>query len=662
MIPRLPQSTAKWSEENLRLPSEVGAFQSKFDLQYGPHLYGIFAAMDDPDTTEVYCMKAAQVLWTTALVAYIFNRVCGTGGVILGMFSSESQAKKFSEKKLKTMGKATPEIAEKIDFSSSPRSGNSILSKSWDGGWMEFFGSNAAGNMKMTTADFVFVEEPDDANENVGNQGDSIKLLFERTKRVRRPKRVLGGTPSVKGFSRVAEHIDRSDKRVLPVACHDCGHAHPLVFEQLQGWQASDKPVGEKHPIYGHHKPENTVYACPECGSAWDDFQRKENIRATVYAAIDAGDPLCGWVPTSEGGHGVAGFTGLNELYSCLPGVGQADMIRDYLEAEHYAARGDNTKQIVFINSKLGRAYEYEDTRADADTLREEAKADSESQRKELLCPSEAFLVTIGIDVQDDRLAVVIRAHGRSRRSWLIYADELHAEKTTINELDSVWSRLDELVFSAFEHESGGSIFAAAISIDSGGHATDAVYDWVLTRQKRYPTVLVMAIKGSSAKTDPQVFVRPSASKALAHKDPKKMTKAEKKGVRLHIVGTGKAKDYLLDQMTLNSQGMGRFHFYNAEMMRVDYFDQMLAESKIPDKSGRKVWRQKPGSPCEFWDCEVYAEHAARSQRVHTLTAYDWDELERKVKQSDLFGDVRPLVEEGGGLMPAPRRESNYRI
>ncbi|NIB44823.1 phage terminase large subunit family protein [Pseudomaricurvus alkylphenolicus] len=659
LVPKSPESTADWSQESLRLPREVGAFQTKFDLDYGPHLYGIFAAFDDPEIPEVYCMKAAQVLWTTALIAYIFNRVCGPGCVILGMFASDSQARKFSQKKLEPMGKATPEVQKLVDFTTSRRSGNSILSKQWEGGWMEFFGSNAAGNMKSTTADFVFVEEPDDANENVGNQGDSIKLLFERTKRARRPKKILGGTPSVKGFSRVAEHIERSDKRVLPVKCHECGEAHPLMFEQLWGWQAPDNPESEKHPIYGFHRPELTVYACPGCGTEWDDFQRKENIRNTVYDAMEAGDPLCGWVPTSNS-PGVAGFTGLNELYSCLPGVGMADMVRDYLEAEHYADLGDNTKKIVFINSKLGRAYEYEDTRSDADTLRKEAKADPESQHDELMCPDQGLIITIGIDVQDDRLAVVIRAHGRKRRSWLMYADELYAEKTTINDQDAVWTALDKLVFSPFEHESGGSIFASAITIDSGGHATDAVYEWVSTREKKYPTVEIMAGKGSSSKTDPPVFVTPS--KTLTHKDPKKRTKADKKGLKLYIIGTNKAKDYVSDQMALNAKGVGRFHYFNSDQMRDDYFDQLLAESKIPDKSGRKTWKQKPGCPCEFWDCEVYAEHAARAVNVHTKSDKQWDEIELNIKQSDLFSEARPLEVVESELEEAPRRESNYRI
>lgn len=660
MIIEKPLPTAEWAQRSLKLPRELGAFQSNFDLEYGPHLYGIFAAMDDPKIPEIYCMKAAQVLWTTALIAYIFRRVKYGGGVMLGMFSSESMAKKFSRTKLKPMGVATQEIADIIDFSTSTRSGNSILDKNWDGGLLTMFGSNSAGNAKSTTANFVFVEEPDDANENVGSQGDSIKLLFERTKRVKAPKKILGGTPSVKGFSRVDQYIELSDKRVLPVKCHDCGAVHPLVWEQVQGWEARGDELGEKHPIFGHHKPEYACYVCPDCGSAWDDYQRKENIRSTVREAIEAEDPNFGWVATAPFS-GAAGFTGLNELYSCLPGVGMQSMVKDYLEAEFYAERGDTTKKIVFINSKLGRAYEYQDNRSDAETMRNEAKEDPSSQHGELLCPEGGLLVTAGVDVQDDRLAICIRAHGRDRRSWLMYADEIYAEKTTINSKDRVWPALDDLLFQAFEHESGSSVYLTAITIDSGGHATDAVYDWVLSRSKRYPKVLIMAGKGSSSKTDPQIFVQPSTAKTLTHKNPEKKTKADRKGVKLYIIGTNKAKDYINDQMSLNAQGIGRFHYYHDDQLRTDYFDQLLAESKIPGKDGRKTWKQKAGCPCEFWDCEVYAEHSARARRVHLMKPREWDELERSIKQSDLFTEAAPQKsEEKEELQEAPRYKSDY--
>lgn len=639
--PKPPTSTADWSQENLRLPRETGAFQSRFELDYGPHLYGIFAAFDDPNIEEIYCMKAAQVLWTTSLLAYIFHRMDMNPGVFLGMFASEGAAKKFSLSKLKPMGMETDPIAKMIDFSSR-KEGNSILRKEFKGGFLEMMGSNAIWGVKSTTADFVFVEEPDDANENLGDQGDSIKLLFERTKRVRRPKKILGGTPSVKGFSRVEEYIARSDKRVLPIRCHDCGEYHVLDFENIVGWEATGQ-TGVAHDIYGYNKPENAVYACPECGSIWDDFTRKQNIRETVQIAMDNGDPLCGWVATRETKK-IAGFTQLNELYSCLPGVGVEAMVADHLEAEFYASKGDTTKKIVFINSKLGKPYQFEDGRENAETLRELSRKDPLGQHKQNLCPSQGLVITVGVDVQDNRLAIVVRAWGRDYHSWLLYADEIYAQVATTDAKDPVWDELDKIVFSPFEHESGNSIYAKSISIDSGGHATDSVYNWVVTRNKKYPAVNVMAIKGSNAKNNPKVFAHPTSSKSLETKRPEKMTKAERKGVKLYIVGTQRAKDHIAEQMGLASKGQTRMHFMRDEDLRNDYFDHMLGEAKVPDKSGNFSWQKKSGCAVEFWDCEVYAQHSARGLGVFSKSDRDWDDIEHELIQSDLFADSAPLI------------------
>lgn len=653
--PRKPQGTAQWAEDNLRLPPETGAFRETFSLEYGPHLHGIFAALDDPKTEEVYCMKASQVLWTTALIAYLFRRVDLMPGVILGMFSSEGAAKKLVLEKLNVMGQATPVIADKIDFSNARKKGNTLLRKHYDQGFYSLFGSNAVSNVKGTTASFVFVEEPDDANENVGCQGDSIKQLFTRTKRaVYNRKKVLGGTPAVKGFSRVEEYINLSDKRVLPIVCGDCGDAHVLNFDNVMGYEGEPASGQEKHPIYGYAQPKKAVYVCPHCGAIWDDYARKENIKNTVQAAIDRNDPLCGWVKTRNI-EGVAGFTELSELYSCLPGNGHQALVESYLEAEYYASRGDNTKQIVFINQNLGKPYEYQDGRDDSDALQENAKQDPQSQRAAKVVPSAASMITVGVDVQDNRLAIVIRAHGRDRESWLIFADEIYAKGGTENDKDPVWQALDRHVFASFEHETGRSLYADAISIDTGGHATDAVYTWVLSRTKKYPGVKILAIKGSSSRTDPPVFKHPE-NKPLAHKNPDKMTKADRRGVKLYMVGTNKAKDYLADQLRMNMRGDGRFHFYNAAAMRPDYFEQLVAESKIPDKSGRHIWKQKSGCACEFWDCEVYAEHAARALGIHTQSHKKWEEKEKQIHNADLFAEAKPLTQVAPAE-PEPERQ-----
>jgi phage terminase large subunit GpA-like protein len=630
--PPINLPTSEWSEKYLRLPKENSDTPGNYELYYVPYFYGIYNALDDPNIPEVVCMKAAQVAWTTGLIAYILKRVDVSPSAMIGMFASEGAARDFSDEKLVPIVRETSRLRGKIDTTTSRKSGNRALHKNFPGGFLKLISSNAVRSVKSTPAKLVFVEEPDDANENVKDQGDSVLLLWERTKRQRNPKRILGGTPKVKGFSRVERYTLRSDKRMLPVVCHDCNESHVLDFENVK-WDSAER---EWHPEYGKALPESAVYACPHCGSAWDDYQRKENIRNTVYAAIEAGDKNAGWVATAEYS-GVAGFMELSELYACLPGAGLADLVKSYLEAEYRSEQGDENAKVVFVNSKLGRPYEFDDDRDDADGLQKRAQADQESQHDELLCPHDGLLLTCGIDVQHDRVELTIRAWGRDEESWLVLYQAIYASQGCVEKNDPVWNELDKVVFGGIEHERGMQVYVSAISIDSSdGTTSDAVYNWVRTRQKKYPHRLIMAIKGASS-GDPEIFATPKV-KSIDHKNPKKSTKADRHGVKVFIVGTNKAKDWLAGHMKLNGSGAGRFHYYAD--VRNDYFDHMTAEAKVPGRLGKKTWQCRAGRRCEAWDCEVYALHAARAKRLHLYKPEDWKKLEAELTQADLFAAV----------------------
>ena len=651
MKPPTDQPTSKWAEQYLKLPKENSDTPGGYELYYVPYLYGIFSAFDDPLIPEIVCMKAAQVAWTTALIAYILKRVDVSPSAMIGMFATEKAALAFSDEKLVPIVKETSRLRGKIDTTSSRKAGNRALHKNFPGGFLKLITSNAIGDVKSTPSKLVFVEEPDDAAENVKEQGDSVLLLWERTKRQRNPKRILGGTPKVKGFSRVERYTQRSDKRVLPVVCHDCGESHVLDFDNVS-W---DHAETDWHPEYGKALPETALYACPHCGSAWDDYQRKENIRNTVYAALEAGDKNCGWVATAEFS-GVAGFMELSELYACLPGAGLAELVKSYLEAEHRSAQGDENAKVVFVNSKLGRAYEFDDDRDDAEGLQKRAQADEGSQLSELICPHRGLILTCGIDVQHDRVELIIRAWGEGEESWLIYYGAIYASVGCVDKNDPVWEALDAAVFGAIDHERGMQLYVSAVSIDSSdGTTSDAVYHWVRTRSKKYPGRLVMAIKGAS-NGDPEIFATPKV-KGIDHKNPKKATKADKHGVKVFIVGTNKAKDWLASHIKLSGNGPGRFHYYAD--VRTDYFDHMTAEAKVPGKLGKKTWQRRAGRRSEAWDCEVYALHAARARRVHLFKPDDWKKMEAELTQVDLFAAVDEAPKESQSRV-TERRQSRW--
>ena len=628
-------STVDWMQQFFVLP-DCNAF---YDFYNTPYFLGVALALDDPAVKEIVLMKAAQIGWTYFLLGYLLKRVCEAGvdpASIIMLFAKSGDGKNFNDEKLVPAVNASAEVQKYLDVSTTRQSSNRWDNRSYRGGFMKLVGSNSPGNVKSSSKIAVgVVEEPDDTADNVKDQGDSITLLEERLKRAKNKKLIVGGTPAVKDASKTEGRLKKTDRRELPITCHECGAAHVLDWSNV--WCDEDEALD--NPVYGKFDLDTVVYRCPHCGNVWSDFQRKENIRNTCFKAYEAflaGDEAsraCGWVPTAEGGGSAVGFQDLSELYACMDGTSLADVYRSFLEAEAEAAKGDESKRRAFMNQKLGKAYEYAGDHASADELRKLC-----IDYQEGVVPVGGLILTVGIDVQRNpaRVAVVIRAWGRNGQSWCVYWGELNAN-STIDPKDQVWSDLEAFIFREHKTEQGFGLFPGGVSIDSSdGFTSDAVYDWVRRMSKRYSRCTTMAIKGSSDKSrkDPEIFTTPRTS-SIDHKDPKKKTKADRKGLKVYQVGTNKAKDWIFGQLKLLAEGVRRFNFYTG--IRDDYFDQILGAVKAPDKNGRLIWVDK-NEPHEVLDCEVYALHAARALRVHLKTPEQWDLLEGELSQVDLFG------------------------
>lgn len=610
-VPQPDQPLIEWLPDNIRLPAEDSDSAGYYKIESVPYFWGIMHALDSEHCWLVVMQKAAQIGWTVLLAAWICKVAKVDPSRILALFPKEEKGRKFMDEKFVPMINASPAMRSVIDTSTSRSSGNRTTVKRWPGGELTCVGSNSVSNVKSTTSRRGIVEEPDDTNRDIGDQGDSIGLFRERLKRMRKKKLVVGGTPSVADLSQVEHYTKLGTMRVLPVTCHDCGESHVLDWEYVS-WD--EKEQGNAHPVFGLALPDTAVYSCPHCGSVWSDYRRQRNILETCEAARDAGDPFCGWIKQQVGeGYGpydeepIETFVELSELYVCMPGTSLADVVRDYLEAEHNAEAGDESARIIFQNSKLGRPYQHAANQIlDSDKLREAAE-----DRPELVCPAEGLMVTIGIDVQHDRLAIIIRAFGRNEESWQMYWGEIDGD--TVDKNDPCWTALDKLVFQTFEHERFGGINAAAIGIDcSDGQTSNAVYHWVRTRSKKYRGSLVMAVKGdSNDQGTKEIFSLP---KQVDRANAKRVTKADKFGVKVYMVGTHKAKD-LISRRLLGTSA----YMHSCKEVRQDYWEQVTAEVKAPSKKhrGKLVWQVRTGRRNEALDCfdaetEVMTQHGWR--------------------------------------------------
>lgn len=611
-------STRAWARKYRYLSELESQLPGKYNLDVTPYLAwenGPLDAIDDPTVRKVIGQKSAQIAWTSGVIGNALAKwIDSDPSPILGLFPKEMAAKDYMAEKFEPMVDATPRLRGKIDLRSRKAQQRQLF-KRFPGGFLKLVGSNSPASVKSTPTPRVFVEEPDDCNLNLKGQGDSIKLAEERVKTYARPKLIIGGTPTIEGVSAVVAEMENSDKRRAMIPCGSCGEEHALDFDNLR---CLDDPL-QSHPVFGIKLPETAYYACPACGCVWNDSEKNRYVRKGR------------WVATAPF-RGVAGFY-FNELMSPFPGSRMALLMEKWLTALHELSLGDAGPLITFVNSSKGLPYTYKGDMPTTGAL-QERELDYEANT----VPIGGMILVAGVDIQHDRIEVVLRAYGRGEESWLVQYIRIFGNPGLYE--DPVWDDLNTILFHKYRSVRGYKIGLSAVSLDtSDGTTSDATYKWVRNNQKK-GIPFVMAIKGSSLK-DSEIFARPVPTKDAN----KRNTKASKYGLQVFIVGTSRAKDLLIGEsgrVSLEGSGPARFHTY--KNTSPEYYSQLLeSEVKAPIRTSNghivKAWQKKVGRRNEVLDCEVYALHASRAAKVHLRTPAQWSSLEAKLSQVALFDD-----------------------
>ena len=593
-----------------------------FSWMLVPYLRDIIDAIFEDGVRGIRCQKSAQVGWSESVLCNLlgyFIDVMPASMIVL--FAKLEKGKEFNLERFEPMVECTPRLAEKVELKRREK-GVTQTYKSFAGGWLKFVGSHSASNVKSSSARYVFVEEPDDCETDVKGQGSTLKLLRERLKTYYDTLSVMGGTPTLKGLSAMEAEMELTDKRKWYVPCHHCLAAAPLEWEHVRCLH--DETL--KHPVYGSALPDTAFYVCASCGGTWSDAERTRNARSGK------------WIATAPF-TGLAGFY-LNDLVSSFPGAALAELMRKYLEAVHERDQGDSKALVEFYNNQLGLPFEYTSGAPNVEALERRAE-----DYPELTVPWGGLRLTMGVDVQGNRIALTVIAWGRGEESWRVYWGEIFGNP--VDHDDQVWTELESFLFRPYRHASGVELHVESASVDSSdGNTSDAVY-WFCRKHRLRG---VMAIKGVE---DGEIFRQPK----LIDPSARRNSKASRYGLQVYLVGTAKAKDLIIGfgdtggRLRLantgdghTGSGPGRMHWYRG--IRGDYFDQITAEIKAPmrGKDRRRLyWQLKQGKRNESLDCEVYALHAARRLRINLMTEAQWMAIEARLRQPDLIALAAPV-------------------
>lgn len=548
-------------------------------------------AISDSLVREIWLMKAAQIGWTEILNNVIGYYVDQDAAPILLIQPTLEMAEAWSKDRLAPMIRDTPALRGKIADPRARDTGNTLLHKTFVGGHLTIAGANSPAGLASRPIRIVLFDEVDRFPTSAGAEGDPISLGKKRSTTFWNRKMLAGSTPTIKGSSRVEAGFDSSDQRYYFVPCPDCGGLQRLVWAQVR-W-----PEG---------KPEDAVYVCQHCGV--------EIPEAAKHDMLLAGD----WRATKPS-KGIAGFH-MSELYS--PWATWAEMAVSFLAAKKLP----ETLQ-SWINTSLGETWEEKGDTVEAGGLaarRESYTADS--------LPPGVLLLTLGTDVQDDRLEATLWGWGADEEAWRIGAFVIRGDPGQSGPT-SIWAEHDALLRRRFHTDDGRTLGIEACCVDSGGHYTEQVYRYCAAR-KRFR---VWAIKGAAGQ-----------GRLVWPKRPGRGTKVS---VDVWLIGVDTVKDVLYGRLRkVIEPGPGYLHF--DATTEPEWLEQLTSETVVYRMSlGRRMrlWRPKgTGIRQEGLDTTVYAYAAMigrggaqvismRAQRSDAATPATVEPAPTPVTQAEQF-------------------------
>lgn len=587
----------QWADEYMRIPRDSGAAEpGQYRTARTPYAREPMRCLSPAHPCKrVVTMVASQLMKTQIALNWIGGLIHMVPSNILTLLPSLGLAKRVSSRISKTV-QATPELRERVAASRSRDSRNTMDTKEFEGGSLYVTTAGSAANLSELSARYIYGDEVDRWDVDVGEEGDPIELAEARGSTFgRRAKFYFSSSPTIKGASRISDLFEMSDQRHYYVPCPTCGHMQTLEWERLL-YSPDFRIV--------HYK----------CANDDCDVLIEEHHKGEMLAQGE-------WRAHAEGDGETVGFT-LNGLYAPLGWNDWAALAKQFERAKKALAKGDQEPMQVFYNTRLARVWDSAQEQTKADVLRDRARLEAYTLGS---MPASVLMLTGAVDVQANRLEFLAMGWGVGMERWVVDHQVIAGNPSD----ERTWAALDEKLKAKYRHPCGVGLGLLAVAVDSGGHHTDEVYQFCRLRRWRN----IFAVKGASKPGKPVVAQRPSMV------DVTWKGQTERNGAELWFVGTDTAKDWIYNRYPFE-QGPGALHFPND--LPDDFFDQCVAERKISRyvRGHKRVeWVKGKSERNEALDLMVYSLAMAHYLGINRYNETDWGQIRGRLAQAGLFDE-----------------------
>lgn len=538
---------------------------TRWQTDFAPYQRAILDAFHEPGVQTSVIMGSSQWGKTACSVVVVAYHIAHDPCTILVVEPTvDPMAKDFAQNRLDTVIAASPALAAVVSKKRAKDQSNTMLAKTFRGGSIAIGGANSAASLASRSVRLLVLDEVDRYPAELPGEGNTIAIAWKRTAAYgRRARRLLLSSPTL-ADGPIHSWFKRGDQRRYHVPCPACGALFAYRWQQVR-WRDDDPATARIH--------------CPACDHGLDDVER--------VAMLTRGE----WVPEcpDRRDKSIVSFH-LWEAYSPMSSL--AAIVSGFLTARADQKRGDKSTMHTWENTTLGEPLEPErgdGVEAPALLLRRESFAAP--------VPAGVALLTRAVDTQDDRLEVLVTGWGPGEESWLIEHTRLDGDTSQ----PEVWDALDDLLDRTYRHESGAGLSPIATCIDSAGHRTTQVYDFVHPRQGRR----VFAIIG-----------RDGAIPVVSRPSPRRWGR-DKRKVPLYTVGVDAIKALWMSRLKLEQPGPGYVHLPMDDWCDAEFVDQLTSErlvthfvKGVPAQSWRKMRARN-----EALDLAVYSYAALKLMR-----------------------------------------------
>ena len=579
-------SPTNWIDDH-RVISQGPERGQLMQADLAPFLLEILNFAIDPWATEGCVRKAARIGYTEGVLgtAIAYTIACDPCAIAV-LQPTDTEAKDYSRENILPMIGLTRALHDKIGtefdhLGMGQRSqSTSMTFKAFPGGNLIIVGSAAGVKLRRRSIKRAFADEIDGMKADV-REGDPLARYKKRTGDYVGHGGVMlaGSTPTTIQLSIIEKRWVSSDQRFWTCPCPHCKDEKIIEWKHIR-W--------EKEVVCGNcEKATPLTGTCPHCG--FDDKKVTHLADTAHWVCSSCGGMVAEsekadfirsgkWVPTSKGK-----YPGWHvPAYISLFGMAAWPILADeFLEANEKAKNGDKEFLQVFTNTVLGEPWIDKDRLAKVTGLEDRTEQYTNAMGELIMVPDGVGILTAGVDVQHDRVELLVRGWGMEDESY----DVLHQRIWGKPDFPAVWNELDAFLTKPYTHVSGLPMRIVITFVDSGDKTAE-VYKFTKPRQGRR----VFATKGDQGARGAAPVKRSQSD--LSRRGKKHQTLAERLKVPLYTIGTYTQKDTLVERLGIDEPGPGYIHLraQHPDLCNgfdAGYFKQFEAESKHLIRTGR---------------------------------------------------------------------------